>query len=54
MWSNPSYDPNMFVNEDFEVAQDVIVELQEDHPLGVSDDLRVEPLKIRGCMLRME
>jgi len=29
MWSNPSYDPNTFVNEDFEVARDVISELQE-------------------------
>lgn len=30
MWSNPSYDPNTFVNQDFEVAQDAIVELQDD------------------------
>jgi peptidoglycan glycosyltransferase len=29
MYSNPSYDPNTFVNADFEVAQDVITELQE-------------------------
>ena len=28
MYSNPSYDPNTFVNADFEVAQDVITELQ--------------------------
>ncbi len=29
MWSNPSYDPNTFVNQDFEVAREVISELQE-------------------------
>jgi peptidoglycan glycosyltransferase len=30
MWSNPSYDPNTFVNADFEVAQDVLTDLQND------------------------
>ncbi len=29
MWSNPTYDPNTFVNEDFDVAREVISELQE-------------------------
>jgi penicillin-binding protein A len=28
MYSNPSYDPNTFVNADFEVAQQIITELQ--------------------------
>ncbi|MDX2381057.1 MAG: penicillin-binding transpeptidase domain-containing protein [Acidimicrobiia bacterium] len=30
MWSNPSYDPNTFVNTEFELAQEAIVELQDD------------------------
>jgi peptidoglycan glycosyltransferase len=29
MYSNPTYDPNTFVNADFEIAQDVITGLQE-------------------------
>ncbi len=29
MYSNPTYDPNIFVNADFEVAQELITELQE-------------------------
>ena len=35
MYSNPTYDPNTFVNADFEVAQETITELQnaEDNPL---------------------
>jgi peptidoglycan glycosyltransferase len=30
MWSNPSYDPNTFANEEFEDARETIVELQDD------------------------
>lgn len=30
MWSNPSYDPNTFVNQEFEEAQQTIIDLQED------------------------
>jgi peptidoglycan glycosyltransferase len=30
MWSNPSYDPNTFVNAEFEQAQETIIELQDD------------------------
>jgi peptidoglycan glycosyltransferase len=29
MWSNPAYDPNTFVNEEFDVASEVIGDLQE-------------------------
>ncbi len=29
MWSNPAYDPNTFVNADFDVAQEVISDLQQ-------------------------
>lgn len=30
MWSNPTYDPNTFVNAPFEEAQQTIIDLQED------------------------
>ena len=30
MWTSPSYDPNTFVNEEFETAQENLVALQQD------------------------
>ena len=30
MWTNPSYDPNVFVNEEFEQAQENLIALQND------------------------